>query len=203
MVWLRERQRLPIINSTMQLQRTIDAPRQATRLHATLRRCAALCCLPRSRAPLRRIKLHAKLISGFRLPVHVHRCLSVCVFPPSLVSFNVQSPNIVLPQLLRSSILSARGELWVERTGPARRQTLWSRALEQRPIVNYRTEEQARPSGCYWEDFQQNSLLHLSVVSTLSYDCLFPPHKKNNRAFVNHNYEKKVEMITYLAIRMR
>lgn len=82
MVLLRERRRLPIINSPMQLQRTIDAPRQATRLHATLRRCAALCCLPRFRAPLQRFKLHAKLITGFRLPVHVHRWLSVCVFSP-------------------------------------------------------------------------------------------------------------------------
>lgn len=124
MALLRERQRLAIINSPMQLQRTIDAPRQATRLHATLRRCAALCCLPRLRAPLRRFKLHANLISAFRLPVHVHRWLSLCVIPPSIVSFNVQSPNIVLLQLLRSSILSERGELWVKRTGPARRQTL-------------------------------------------------------------------------------
>lgn len=58
-----------------------------------------------------------------------YQCMSTVVslsvkFAPSTVSFNVQSPNIVLPQLLRSSILSERGELWVERTGPARRQTL-------------------------------------------------------------------------------
>lgn len=163
---LRERQRLPIINRPMHLQRTIDAPRQAnvTRLHATPRRCAALCCLPRLRAPLWRFKLHAKLISGFRLPVHVHRWLSLCVFSPSIVSFNVQNPNIVLPQLQRSSILSERGELWVAPTGPARRQTLWSRALEQRPIMNCRTEEHTRPSGCYWEDFQ---LIHFRII-----DCI-------------------------------
>lgn len=92
---------------------------------------------------------------------------SLCVyFPPSIVSFNVQSPNIVLPQLLRSSILSERGELWVAPTGPARRQTLWSRALEQRPIVNYRTERgtHTRHSGCCWEDFQ---LIHFSII-----DCI-------------------------------
>lgn len=62
MVWLVERQRLPIINSPVQLQRTIDAPRQATRLHATLLRSAALCCLPLFRAPLRRFKLQGKRI---------------------------------------------------------------------------------------------------------------------------------------------
>ncbi len=98
---------------------------------------------------------------------------SLCVyFPPSIVSFNVQSPNIVLPQLLRSSILSERGELWVAPTGPARRQTLWSRALEQRPIVNYCTERGAhtRPSGRCWEDFQLSSLFHYRL-----YQCTQHP----------------------------
>ncbi len=99
---------------------------------------------------------------------------SLCVyFPPSIVSFNVQSPNIVLPQLLRSSILSERGELWVAPTGPARRQTLWSRALEQRPIVNYRTERgtHTRPSGRCWEDFQLSSLFHYRL-----YQCTQTQH---------------------------
>jgi len=81
MVWLCERLTLPIINSTMQLQRTIDAPRQATRLICyTTSRCALLsaplACTSPAHQTSRKADLRISLTSACP-PL----ALSVCIFP--------------------------------------------------------------------------------------------------------------------------